>query len=70
MSETEYTGMLLKLERIAAEVDQSEVARELGLTQGRIAQVESAERLSENDFVRYRSALRAVVTRKRAGEEK
>lgn len=56
------SGSILRLERLALRVDQSALARQMGITRQRLDVLERKERLTPEMIERYRAALRLIVT--------
>ena len=59
-------GLELKLERVAAQVQVQQIARAMGLTDGRISKIERADRLDPKTVARYRAALATCATSREA----
>jgi transcriptional regulator with XRE-family HTH domain len=58
----EPSGAILRLERLALRIDQSALARQMGITRQRLDVLERRDRLTPEMIERYRSALRLIVT--------
>lgn len=57
-------GIELRLERVANRVRQIDVAREMGVTPGRVSHIEATALVPTATAERYRAALRRVLERR------
>ncbi len=56
------SGAVLRLERLALRIDQSALARQLGMSRQRLDVLERREKLTEEMVERYRGALAVMVS--------
>lgn len=56
------SGSVLRLERLALRIDQSALARQMGMSRQRLDVLERKERLTSEMIERYRAALLRMVS--------
>lgn len=58
------TGMDLKVERLRAHVQGKDLAEEMGLSHGRVSQIEALAVVRAEQVARYRDALLSLTSRR------
>lgn len=62
-------GLDLRVERVKADVAAQDIAREMGVSKGRVSQIEASRVVTAETQRRYLDALHTCITKSTAAEE-